>query len=173
MRLGSLAEQRALITDLRDLPADAVLEADVCIIGGGAAGITLALQFVETRQLHVVLLEAGGLVPEAESQHLYAVDNAGELPVSGMASRLRFFGGTTNHWDGRCAPLDEADFQTREWVPHSGWPISRQDLDEHYARALDLVRARPDRVRSKPFSTPCVRRRCGWMRRSCPRSSGG
>ncbi len=138
MCAGLPPEERPLITDLRNWPAERRIDGDICIIGGGAAGITLALQFAETRKLGIVLLEAGGEQPEAESQQLYAVDNEGELPISGMSSRLRLFGGTTNHWDGRCAPLDESDFQPREWVPYSGWPITRRDLDEHYRHALQI-----------------------------------
>ena len=55
-----------------------------------------------------------------------------------IRSRLRMFGGTTNHWDGRCSPLDAIDFETRAWVPHSGWPITRAQLDPYYARARVL-----------------------------------
>jgi choline dehydrogenase-like flavoprotein len=52
-----------------------------------------------------------------------------------IRSRLRLLGGTTNHWDGRCTPLDPIDFEQRSWVPHSGWPITRAELDPWYARA--------------------------------------
>jgi choline dehydrogenase-like flavoprotein len=54
---------------------------------------------------------------------------------------LHYFGGTTGHWAGFCAPFDPIDFKKRDWVPHSGWPIKREDLDPFYARAhknLDL-----------------------------------
>src|SRR5262249_45134843 len=35
----------------------------------------------------------------------------------------------------RCAPFDPIDFERRDCVPDSGWPISRADLDPYYARA--------------------------------------
>jgi len=123
-----------VISDLRALPPGQTLEADVCIVGGGAAGISMAMQFHGTKT-RVCLLEGGGEHMEAESQDLYLVDNDGQIPVLGMQSRLRMFGGTTNHWTGRCAPLDAADFTARHWVPHSGWPITRADLDPFYERA--------------------------------------
>jgi choline dehydrogenase-like flavoprotein len=50
-------------------------------------------------------------------------------------TRLRFFGGTTNIWGGRCALLDPIDFERRSWVPHSGWPIGRAELDPYYRAA--------------------------------------
>ncbi|HYJ39430.1 MAG TPA: GMC family oxidoreductase [Steroidobacteraceae bacterium] len=126
-----------MISDLRSFPAGHVLEADVCIIGGGAAGISMAMQFHGTKT-RVCLLEGGGEHMEADSQALYHVDNEGQVPVQGMQSRLRMFGGTTNHWTGRCAPLDAVDFAARSWVPHSGWPITRADLDPFYERAQGI-----------------------------------
>ena len=123
-----------MITDLRQQPAGQVLEADVCIVGGGAAGISMAMQFQGTKT-RVCLLEGGGEHMEADSQALYHIDNVGQIPVQGMQSRLRMFGGTTNHWTGRCAPLDAVDVTARSWVPHSGWPITRADLDPFYERA--------------------------------------
>ena len=126
-----------MISNLSELPPGEVLEADVCIVGGGAAGISVALQFLGT-QTRVCLLEGGGEQMEQESQALYDIENQGQIPVLGTQSRLRMFGGTTNHWTGRCAPLDAADFTARSWVPHSGWPIKRADLDSFYERAQGI-----------------------------------
>ena len=137
MRARGVRGRFRLISDLRDLPAGQVLEADVCIVGGGAAGISLAMQFLGTRT-RVCLLEGGGEQMEPDGQALYQVDNQGQIPVLGEHSRLRMFGGTTNHWTGRCAPLDALDFTVRDWVPHSGWPISRQQLDPFYERAQGI-----------------------------------
>ena len=86
----------------------------------------------------VCLLESGGLEYEDQIQDLYSGENTG-LPYYSLASsRLRFFGGTTNHWAGRCAPLDSIDFKKRSWVPYSGWPISKHDLDPYYLRAQEI-----------------------------------
>jgi choline dehydrogenase-like flavoprotein len=54
-----------------------------------------------------------------------------------------FLGGTTNHWNGYCAPLQPIDFRPRSWVPHSGWPISRQDLEPFYRRAQPICQLGP------------------------------
>lgn len=123
-----------MIHDLRDWPDGKPVEADICIVGGGVAGISIASQFMGSRS-RVCLLEAGGMQLEADSQRLYEVANAGHIAVAGTDTRLRMFGGSSNQWTGRCAPLDAADFAPRSWVPYSGWPISRDELESCYRRA--------------------------------------
>ncbi|HET8726759.1 MAG TPA: GMC family oxidoreductase [Alphaproteobacteria bacterium] len=126
-----------MITDFADVDPGATLRADICIVGAGAAGITLARAFAGGRS-SVLLLESGGLEYEEETQALYDGQCTGTPHGYLVAGRLRFFGGTTNHWSGRCAPLDPVDFEVREWVPFSGWPITHRDLDPYYdgARAV-------------------------------------
>src|SRR5262249_1791805 len=59
------------------------------------------------------------------------------------SSRLSMFGGTTGHWAGMCSPFDEIDFMKRDYVPDSGWPITRKDLDPFYARANEKLKLGP------------------------------
>ncbi len=127
-----------MIEDLRDHPGGLAVQADVCLIGAGAAGITIARELARTG-LRVCLAEGGGMQFEyAQSQSLYAGTNVGRaLPL--QAGRLRFLGGTTNHWAGRCAPLSEIDFRRRAWIAHSGWPIDRAELDPYYQRAQEVA----------------------------------
>lgn len=118
------------------------LNADLLIIGGGAAGITLAQHFVN-KKWRVVLLESGGEVFDSNVQALYRGDIVG-LPTDPLdASRLRFFGGTTNHWSGWCRPLEPEDFERRAGWPQSGWPIKRRDLDAHYTQAGEICQLGP------------------------------
>jgi choline dehydrogenase-like flavoprotein len=131
-----------MIKDLREIPGESLFEADLCIVGAGAAGITLAMQFANLGT-KVLLLEAGGMGFEPDSQALYDAENVGLARRPMIRSRLRMFGGTTNHWGGRCSPLDSIDFRERSWVPHSGWPISRADLDPYYARAIPVCDLAP------------------------------
>jgi choline dehydrogenase-like flavoprotein len=131
-----------MIEDLRTLDGVDSLDTDLCLIGAGAAGITLAMQFVGTRT-NVVLLEGGGLSMETDSQALYDAENVGLARRPMIRSRLRMLGGTTNHWSGRCSPFDALDFEKRDWVPHSGWPIARNDLEPYYATAQLLVEIGP------------------------------
>jgi choline dehydrogenase-like flavoprotein len=129
-------------TDARTLTDDTLIEGDICIVGAGAAGISLALEWVGSRH-RVILLEGGGFDFEPALQDLYRGDIVGQPYFPLQAARLHFFGGTTNHWAGFCAPYDSIDFETREWVPHSGWPLTRTELDPFYARAQQLAELGP------------------------------
>lgn len=123
-----------MLIDARELPNGHVIACDVCIVGAGAAGITLA-NALTGRALSVCVLESGDLTAHADTQALYRGEAAG-LPYTPLdAARVRYFGGTTNHWSGMCRPLDPIDFEQRDWVPHSGWPFDRATLDPYYAAA--------------------------------------
>ena len=125
---------------LIDLAAGAPdkFEADVAIIGAGAAGITMARRLVAAGKT-VILLESGGLDYEAATADLNAGYNVGEPYYDLDKARLRFFGGTTAIWGGRCAELDPIDFERRDWVPHSGWPFGIDELRPFYEAARQLL----------------------------------
>src|SRR5690606_12444202 len=125
---------RRMIHDSRNLPDGTPIDADVCIIGGGAAGITIALSLLGTG-IRVVLLESGGDGPDPATQALYAGEMAGIPGVPTDRSRSRYPGGSTNGWGGWCRPLDPIDFESRPWIPDSGWPIGFDDLVPFYRRA--------------------------------------
>ena len=128
-----------MIVDFGKTEADSVIQADICIIGGGAAGITLAKSFIGSK-LNICLLESGGYDYDDDIQSLYDVENKGVIDTIGFDSlRLRFFGGTTNHWGGICGPLNDIDFQERSWVPFSGWPIDYKDLESYYKLAHPIL----------------------------------
>ncbi|MGH2359600.1 MAG: hypothetical protein ACRDGM_03545, partial [bacterium] len=126
-----------MLIDARTIPHGKVIHTDLCIVGAGAAGITLARDFIGQR-FRVCLLESGGLEFDEDTQSLYDGEIVG-LPYTALkAARVRYFGGTTSHWGGWCRPLDEIDFETRDWVPHSGWPFSKSHLDPYYERAQSI-----------------------------------
>ena len=130
-----------MIVDSRAGFKGAVLEADICLIGAGAAGIALAMELSKTA-LDVVLLESGGLSADPASQSLNEGDNIGIDYEPLERARSQFFGGGTNCWGGWCRPLDEFDFEERSWIPGSGWPFGRSALASHYRAAaayLDTV----------------------------------
>lgn len=127
-----------MIGDGRRIQDGQELQTDVCIIGGGAAGITVA-QALADHALDIVLLESGGLEFDAATNDLNVGASTG-LPYFPLeAARLRYFGGSTNHWGGYCRPLEPVDFARRPWVVGSGWPIDRADLDPYYGRARPIV----------------------------------
>src|SRR5436190_8235631 len=120
--------------DARTIPDQSLIEADICIIGAGPAGISMALDLANT-QHSVVLLEGGGYKVDGRMQELYRGESVGQKYYALQAARLHYFGGTTGHWGGLCSPLDPIDFKKRDWVPESGWPIGQGDLDPYYAQA--------------------------------------
>lgn len=130
-----------MILDANTLPAQPALAADICIIGAGAAGITMAMELAGGNT-EVLVLESGGLKAEAATQDLYrgaVVDERLHSPPDRY--RQRRFGGTTTIWGGRCTPLDPIDFEQRDYMPHSGWPIGLDALTPYYPRANSLCEA--------------------------------
>jgi choline dehydrogenase-like flavoprotein len=132
-----------MIIDTRKLSEDTVLETDICIVGGGPAGITLALEFID-QKFEVCLVESGGFDFDNDTQALSEGEVIGDPYPPLTSHRCRRFGGTSHYWgaqigykvDGfRCLPLDEIDFEQRDWVPHSGWPFNKSHLDPYYERA--------------------------------------
>ena len=105
-----------------------VVDSEICIIGARAADITLARELA-VRPFRVVLIESGGFDLDDETNHLLQVVSRGRKYQNLPHSRERYFGGTTNHWGGHCAPMTPLNFDQRPWIPNSGWPISRQDPD--------------------------------------------
>lgn len=125
-----------------DMVSGTTLTADVCVVGAGAAGITIARD-LDAAGASVVLLEGGGETFGARSAELYQGDNVGLTLRFGTAElsldsvRLRYLGGSTNHWSGMCHPLDPHDLDHRAHLPWSGWPITADELGPWYLRAQE------------------------------------
>lgn len=127
-----------MFIDGRTVPDSSRLDADICIVGAGAAGLTLARHFAGT-QAKVVLLESGGLQSDNATQSLNQGENTGLNYLPLESTRLRYFGGTTNHWAGQSARLDPGDLADRPWVDFSGWPISYDELATYYPEAENIL----------------------------------
>ena len=80
-----------MLYDARELESGKVHRTRVCIIGGGAAGITLAVE-LDRLGIPCIVLESGGLSPTPEVTDLNVGDSTGE-PLDPVAERLRFLGG--------------------------------------------------------------------------------
>jgi choline dehydrogenase-like flavoprotein len=127
-----------MLLDIHELDADSVQSCDLCIIGSGAAGIALAREFNGTKHA-IVVLEAGGVELEADSQDPYQSEVLGRPHQGIHAGRARILGGSTTMWAGQALPLLDIDFAKRDWVPHSGWPFDKATLDPFYRRAEDVM----------------------------------
>ncbi|MFV2063437.1 MAG: GMC family oxidoreductase [Chloroflexota bacterium] len=152
-----------MIEDGRQVPDGSVLGADLCIIGGGAAGIAMS-RALRGSGLDIVVLESGGLEFDERTNDLNRGQNIGEpMTFWGVERplhdvRLRYFGGSTNHWFGWCRPIDPMDLEHRPWVPYSGWPISRADIDPWLPAAHEIAELGPveydPRVWARRYGAP-------------------
>lgn len=132
-----------MFRDARNLEDGVTVTTDLCIIGGGAAGITLA-RSVKDAGFSTVLLEAGGVEHEDASQAVYeGTVDSDTLPSDYLrSSRLRRFGGTTNHWGGHSVVINPNIFDRRAGVPGGEWPLSSDELRPFYERARQILRKR-------------------------------
>jgi choline dehydrogenase-like flavoprotein len=135
-----------MIRDVDDLTDGARIEAEVGIVGAGFAGIDLA-RFLSAQGIRVVLLESGRADFDPATQELARIVSVGKPvrspdpdgpftpyldPIFRGEFRIRQFGGTSNIWTGKWRTFDELDFAHRPWVPFSGWPITRDELEPFY-----------------------------------------
>jgi choline dehydrogenase-like flavoprotein len=123
-----------MIHNAHELGAGAPGVYDVCIVGAGAAGITLALELARGGR-RVCILEAGGAVYDATAQRLADGEVEGDPYPPLRSTRMFALGGTTHVWAGWCRPLDAADFVARPAVDRAGWPFGRDTLLPYYRRA--------------------------------------
>ena len=140
-----------MVIDGRTLPDADQLEADVCIIGAGPAGISLTLELARAGW-RVCLLESGGREPHPETQKLNEGRSVGYWYYPLRATRVRAFGGTSAGWAAtpaekaegwRARPFDPIDFECRAEIPYSGWPFGYPELRPFYERAQRLCRLGP------------------------------
>ena len=110
-----------------------IKKVEVCIVGSGIGGSTLALKLAE-KGIGFIIIEAGGL---KNSSNNVTFENIGRK-FGLRTTRSIQLGGTTNLWHGVLSPLDKIDFERRAWVANSGWPISLDDLEPFYKEAADI-----------------------------------
>lgn len=145
-----------MLIDARTLPIDEVIETEICIVGAGPAGTTIARELAG-QSFRVCLLESGGLEFDEATQSLSegTITTPHFYPTNELTrGRCRQFGGSSNYWDitvqrgkkkchVRHAPLDPIDFEQRDGVPYSGWPFDYNYLVPYYERAQEYCQAGP------------------------------
>jgi hypothetical protein len=111
-----------------------ISQTQVCIVGSGLGGSSLAIKLAE-KGIDFILVEAGGLKGESDNVSLENIGSEFGL----RTTRSIQLGGTSNLWHGVLSPLDQIDFEKRSWIPGSGWPISLKDLLPYYKEAAKLL----------------------------------
>jgi choline dehydrogenase-like flavoprotein len=125
--------------DLHALSPWADLTCDICIIGSGPAGATIARELAHS-PAQVILLESGGLERQPLVDGLNDIQNVGwPRELDQWLLRNRIVGGSSHTWAGRCAPFDDIDFEERPWVPYSGWPLGMKELRPYLLRTPSYV----------------------------------
>ena len=140
-----------MIIDLNEAGPEALSGTfDLAVCGTGPAGMTVARE-VAARGGRVLLLEGGGLDPSAQSQAVYEGESVGTVPYPHVQScRLRYLGGTSMHWSGRCAIFDRIDFEPRAIFGMPGWPISYDEAYRRLADAMAILDLAPDALARDP-----------------------
>jgi len=127
------------VQDVRVLAEGEVVRTDVCIVGAGPVGLTLAAE-LSRANIDVLLLESGGLAPDPWADSLSTFESTGAARVMDPSlSRNRILGGSSSTWSGRVAAFDANDFAERAWVPGSGWPIPRSQLVQFLGRTRSYL----------------------------------
>ena len=140
-----------MIVDAQSDAIAADIDTDLCIVGGGTAGLVIAREFIG-HPVRVCLLESGGRSPEPDTQDLTLGENTGMPYFPLETARPRVYGGSGTRWNipigeerlgVRIRPLDPIDFERRDWVPHSGWPFDYAHLEPYYQRAQAVCGVEP------------------------------
>ena len=127
-----------MIFDSRHHDINTDIEYDVCIIGAGAAGITVALELASDCKSNLLMLEAGGQHFSHQAQSLFQGEVEGDSHPPLWRSRFSGLGGSTQVWAGWCRPLEAHDFERRDYIANSGWPITSDELQSAYHRANEI-----------------------------------
>jgi choline dehydrogenase-like flavoprotein len=147
-----------------ELAPGSVVEAQVCVVGAGPAGLTLARELAGA-DFKVLLIESGDFRNHRKLKELNEGDTFGDHYPNPRWHRVRRVGGCTNRWlvdigggrlGARFVPLDSIDFETRDWMPGSGWPITRTSLDPYYERAHRHCGIGPYRYDLAAWSEPAA-----------------
>jgi choline dehydrogenase-like flavoprotein len=147
--------------DARGVADGSLLDADLCIIGAGPAGLTIARELAGG-DVRVLLLESGGRRPDPAAQALAAGTTTDRTYADPGVTRRRQAGGTAQDWNtavgpeigAKYVPLDPIDFEERAWVPGSGWPFDRAHLEPYYARAHAVCGLGPGTYRPEDWTDP-------------------
>lgn len=115
---------------------------DVCVIGSGAAGVSIAVT-LSRKGYRVLMCEGGDEIFSERSQDSYRGEVEGDPYIPLEASRLRYLGGSTNHWGGVCRPLDAHDFAAKPAAPETAWPIRHEELSPYFPAAAELLDLEP------------------------------
>jgi choline dehydrogenase-like flavoprotein len=119
-----------LFSDASGLTGGASKSSRVVVIGSGAVGL-YAASSLAARGRDVVVVEAGDSNLSSFAAESYS--SVGRPHEGIRLARSRCIGGTTNLWGGQLAEFQPIDFNGRDWLPGSRWPVSYEEIAAYYA----------------------------------------
>src|SRR5258707_15482225 len=131
-----------MFVDTRRLDDASSIEAEVCVVGGGVGGITLALEF-EKRGVGACLIESGGFAADEATRDLCRGESIGLPYLFADGCRCRFLGGSGNFLGGWGRPFGGGGFGWGGGGAVSGWPFAKSKLQPIYERGPGIFKTRP------------------------------
>ena len=129
-----------MIINASQVDNNKILKGDLCIIGSGPAGLTIASKLAKSN-LDIIVIPGGGFKITKKNQDLYKGIIDKDITHEPLdENRHKVFGGSGNFWGGRCLPLDKIDFEKRSWISNTGWPIKINELKPYYKLASKLLK---------------------------------
>jgi choline dehydrogenase-like flavoprotein len=142
--------------DLDSLDARSELNCEICVVGAGPAGLAIAHTLAQFG-VSLLVLESGRLTTDAAIDALSEIESEGQRREMDQTKvRNRIFGGSTETWKGRCTAFADTDFEEREWVPNSGWPIAKEEIDRFLDRAAAVLQLGPNVYDNRHLAGLCA-----------------
>ena len=110
---------------------------DICIVGAGASGLVISEKL--SKKHKILIIEGGSFDISEKSQEIYAGKVIGDNYFDLTTTRLRYFGGSTNHWGGWVRNFDNGDFEKNEKLNLTNWPIKKKSLDFYLDEACKIL----------------------------------
>ncbi|MBE9228704.1 GMC family oxidoreductase [Phormidium sp. LEGE 05292] len=126
-----------MFIDAETLEDKSIFNSDIAVVGAGPAGIVTALELAKSGY-EVALIESGRLDFSEAIQKLGEAsyyDPKVHAPMTECTRRQ--VGGTSIIWGGRCLPYDPVDFDKRDYIPYSSWPVTYEELEPYFQKACD------------------------------------
>jgi choline dehydrogenase-like flavoprotein len=146
------------IIDARSLPDGENITCNLCIVGAGPIGLSLA-NALSGPGRDVVLVESGRETRSQEIEDLSGGETRGNKYAPLTMYRRRVLGGASTIWGGRCVPYDPIDFEKRGHPAYGGWPFDHETITPYYAKAMDLADAGEpnfDAQKNLPHAAPLI-----------------
>ena len=115
-----------------DIQSDSLFKSDVCIVGSGMSGQSLAATISELNNKQIMIIESGKIDYEKNVQLLNNYHNTGITFRENFKNRIRQLGGSANLWANQLMMLDPLDIKNRSWIAENlSWPINYEELKKY------------------------------------------